>query len=491
MNAMDLTLDKKGALYEQIARSLKDKILDGRLAAGSKLPSTRGLAAALGVARKSVLQAYEILCAEQLAVSRSGSGTRVAASAAASPAPRRERARPPSEYAARMRQLPPITLASDRSGLRLKYNLQYGEPLLNPALFNSWRRKLSAAALRAGPMYPAAGGFLPLRRTLVDYLARRRGISCSASDVLIVAGTQQALTLAERVLLNPGDAVLIEDPHYQLALHSLLSHGARVISGRTDAQGLVVRDLPDHPTALAYVTPSHQFPSGVTMSIARRMELLAWASRTGCWLFEDDYDTEFHDGKRPLPALKSLDLADRVIYVGSFSKTLFPSLRLGYMVCPRGLRDDLFKARLLDDLGSAAICQAALAAFIQSGQYEKHLRKSVQELIDRRRMVVDTLQRTLGQHIELGPHIGGMHLVVWFRHLTHAQLPALIESAKLQGVGLHSIHPYYRTRPDRPGLVIGYAGLSKAHLKTAIEIMGRCLADTNKSGTPIQPTGGY
>jgi GntR family transcriptional regulator / MocR family aminotransferase len=482
MIPMDLSLDHQGALYEQIARSLRDEILQGRLGAGSRLPSTRDLAAALGVARKSVLQAYELLCAEQLAVARAGSGTRVAQVVAGAASRRRERVLPPSQYVERLRELPPITLAGGRVAARLKYNLQYGEPLLNPALFNSWRRKLSAAALRAGPMYPSAEGFLPLRRALVDYLARRRGIHCAASDVLIVAGTQQALTLAERVLLNVGDPVLMEDPHYELALQSLLAHGARVVSGQTDEHGLMVSDLPEHAVAMAYLTPSHQFPSGAIMSLARRMEFLAWANRTGCWIFEDDYDTEFHSGKRPLAALKSLDLADRVIYVGSFSKTLFPSLRLAYMVCPKGLRDDLFKAKLLDDLGCPAIDQAALATFIQSGQYEKHLRKSVLELLRRRQTVVRALRRSLGTRIELGPHGGGMHLLVRFRDLNQEQLAALIERARGYGLGLYSVHPYYRVPPALPGLVIGYAGQTQAHLKNAIELLARCLEAERPSG---------
>ncbi len=370
---------------------------------------------------------------------------------------------------------PPSRLAGAHASGRPKYNLLYGEPLIDAALFHSWRRKLAAAALRAGPTYPAAGGYLPLRRAIADYLARRRGVLCNAADILIVAGTQQALTLVERVLVDPGEQVVVEDPHYQLALHSLLAHGAQVRSGRTDDEGLVVAELPQRRTKLVFVTPSHQFPSGVVMTLNRRLELLKWAARTGSWIFEDDYDTEFHAGGRPLPALRSLDLADRVLYVGSFSKTLFPSLRLGYIVCPAALRDALYKAKLLDDLGSPSVEQAALATFIQSRQYEKHLRKSVKELIHRRRAVVDALQRLAGSHIEIGPHQAGMHFVVWFRHLGFDELDAFIERAKSLGLGLYPIHPYYRNRPARPGLLIGYAGLSVGQLKTAVELFARCL----------------
>ena len=472
---MHLSLDRKGTLYEQIARAIKLEILEGRIAAGSKLPSTRTLATALGVARRSVLQAYELLCAEELAISRAGSGTRVAKVNPTVRAPARIPSGPLSRYETRMRALPPITLAGAHGTGRPRYNLLYGEPLIDAALFHSWRRKLAAAALRAGPSYPAAGGYLPLRRAIADYLARRRGVLCNAADVLIVAGTQQALALVERVVLDPGDRVLVEDPHYQLAVHSLLAHGAIVKSARTDDEGLVVKELPQNSARLIFVTPSHQFPSGVAMTLSRRLELLKWAAKTGSWIFEDDYDTEFHAGDRPLPALRSLDLADRVLYVGSFSKTLFPSLRLGYIVCPAALRDALYKAKLLDDLGSPSVEQAALATFIQSRQYEKHLRKSVKELMNRRRAVVEALERLAGPHIEIGPHQAGMHFAVWFKRLPFSRLDAFIDRAKSLGLGLYPIHPYYRTRPARPGLLIGYAGLSVSQLKTAVELFARCL----------------
>jgi GntR family transcriptional regulator/MocR family aminotransferase len=474
---MYLALDKKGTLYDQIARALKLEILEGRIAAGSKLPSTRTLATALGVARKSVLQAYELLCAEELAIARGGSGTRVAKVSPAARTPARARVVALSRYATRARALPPITLAGSRVSDRPRYNMVYGEPLIDTALFHSWRRKLSAAALRAGPTYPAAGGYLPLRRAIADYLARRRGVLCNAADVLVVAGTQQALAIVARVVLDPDDSVVVEDPHYQLAMHSLLAHGAQVKSARTDEQGLVVDELPQRATRLVFVTPSHQFPSGVAMTLSRRLQLLKWAAQTGSWIFEDDYDTEFHAGERPLPALRSLDLADRVLYVGSFSKTLFPSLRLGYIVCPAALRDALYQAKLLEDLGSPSVEQAALATFIQSRQYEKHLRKSVKELMTRRNTVVDALQRHAGAHIEIGPHQAGMHFAIWFKHMAFDRLDAFIARAKSLGLGLHPIHPYYRTRPARPGLLIGYAGLSVNQLKTAVELFVRCLQD--------------
>jgi GntR family transcriptional regulator/MocR family aminotransferase len=215
------------------------------------------------------------------------------------------------------------------------------------------------------------------------------------------------------------------------------------------------------------------------MSLTRRLELLDWAKKTGAWIFEDNYDAEFHAGRRSDPALCSLDLAERTLYVGSFSKTLFPSLRLGYIICPSGLRNDLIMAKLLDDLGSPTIEQAALATFIQSRQYEKYLRESIDELMRRRRVLVAVLSK-LGSLVEIGPHEGGMHLVAWFPQMTYAQLDVLIDKAASLGLGVYPVHHYYKNKPAKPGLLLGYAGLSSAPLRTATELLVRCIKSVQK-----------
>ena len=470
---MQLKLDKNGTRYHQIARAIRQAVLDGHIAAESRLPSASALAAELAVSRPCVQRAYRRLCAEGFAVSRPRSGTRVTK---VTPPLKISKARSghTSRYAARLQSLPLITPVAAPASARPALDLLYGEPLV-PETFHSWRRSLSAAALRAGTAYPQAEGFLPLRRALAYHLSRRRGLNCDPSDILVVGGTQQALTLVARVLLDSGDRVVVEDPGYQLAIHGLLAHGAAVTSCRIDHEGLIVAELPRARIRLAYVTPAHQFPSGVVMTLARRLQLLHWAGQTGSWILEDAYDTEFHSSDKPLAALRSLDLSDRVIYAGSFSKTLFPSLRLGYIVCPKAIRDKLFKAKLLDDLGSATTEQAALGAFINSGRYERHLRKSLKEIAGRRRAIVKGLQGLEGRHIEIGPHQAGMHFVIWFLRLGFDRLDAFIERAKSLGLGLHPVHPYYRFPPSRPGLLIGYAGLTVGQLRTAVELFARCL----------------
>jgi GntR family transcriptional regulator/MocR family aminotransferase len=239
----------------------------------------------------------------------------------------------------------------------------------------------------------------------------------------------------------------------------------------------VTSELAKHRARLVCVTPSHQFPSGSTLSLRRRLELLNIASAQGGWVFEDDYDCEFQYRDRLLPALRSLDMADRVIYVGTFSKTLFPSLRLGYIVCPAELRDDLFKAKHLDDLGCPSIDQAALAVLMQGRKFEQHLRESVAELRLRRRVLLEGLKRHAHDHVDFTDTHAGVHLVVWLRNLGYDQLPRLMELAKSRGLGLYPLHFHYKKRPARPGLLVGYAGLTESELDIATEIFGRCLKD--------------
>lgn len=486
MPPQNLELDGQGPLYEQLARALKRAILEGQFVAGKRLPATRTLARTLGLSRNTVLGAYELLCAEELATAHGRSGTCVAASARATTA---ARARSPSaaaasRYAARVRKLPPITLGARKPPPR--YDLHYGEPLSDTRLFHSWRRKLAAAALQAGPRYPDPSGFLPLRRAICEHVARRRGIICTEDEVLIVGGTQQAVTLTARVVIDEGDPVVVEDPYYQHVVQTLTAHGARLVAVATDENGLLTSELARHAARLICVTPSHQFPSGSVLSLDRRMELLRVASSHGSWILEDDYDSEFQYQGRPLPALRSLDLADRVIYVGSFSKALFPSLRLGYVVCPAGLRADLAAAKRLDDLGSPAIEQAALAAFIRSGQFAKHLRKSVAELHHRRDVLLEGLRRHAGDRIEIQGAQSGVHVVVWFRRMTYPQLDRLIGIAAEHELGLYPIHPNYRVRPPRPGLLVGYAGLTPAALRAAAALLGHCLDALEKESPAAQ-----
>jgi GntR family transcriptional regulator / MocR family aminotransferase len=472
---MKVDLDGSGPLYGQLARALRQAVIQGHLAPGSRLPATRTLALALGVSRNTVLGAYELLCAEQVAVARQGSGTVVAdvdASSAGDAA--RKSVVAQSQYAARLRTLRVNPLAALRGG---RLNLHFAEPMFSQRLAKSWRRRVAAAAVRPSHRYPNPVGYRPLRDALSDYLARRRGVVCSAANIIIVTGVQQALTIVARAVLDVGDSVVLEDPHYPMAMHTLLAHGARISSVRTDANGIVVSEFPDGKVQLAYLTPSHQFPSGSVLSLERRIELLRMSASMGMWILEDDYDAEFHFAGTLPPPLRSLDTADRVLYVGSFSKTISPSLRLGYIVAPDGLLDDLVATKMLDDLGCPRIEQMALAGLLRSRQYEQHLHSAAAILRDRRRGVLDGMRRHAGELLEIDELPGGMHVVAWCRTLDYPAFEQFLALTGARGLKPHPIHPYYRQPPARPGLIVGYAALPEDQCDLAMGILGQSLRE--------------
>jgi GntR family transcriptional regulator / MocR family aminotransferase len=473
---MVLELDGKGELYGQLLRGLKRAILDGRLPPGTRLPSTRDLATELGMARNTVLAAYELLCAEQLAVARVGAGTFVADTL---PGARRARTAAgvdaQTRYASRLRTLPPLSLGRRNEKLRL--DLQYGEPLVDMSLFTVWRRALSHAAQHTEARGVGAQGLAALRHEIAAHLGPRRGIPCDPDDVIVLNGTQQAMTLLARVLLNEQDTVVLEDPHYQLAKQCFQAHGAQVVHVPVDAAGLDAARLPAQRLKLVVVTPSHQFPSGHVLSVPRRLALLRAASERRFWVLEDDYDGEFSFDSLKLPALRSLDREDRVIYVGSFSKTLLPSIRLGFVVCPQGIKQEMVRAKMLADLGCSAIEQNAVAHLMSTGAYDRHLRRSSAELKRRRRALLQGLKAHCGHALQVEDSGGGMHLVTWLPGCSEVRFKALIDLATERGLGLHTIAPHYARPPRVPGLLMGFASLSVAQINAATRLLGQCLAE--------------
>ncbi len=474
---MYLELDGEGPLHAQLTRALKAAMRAGRCG-GPRLPPTRLLAQELGLSRNTVLAAYEQLRAEGFIDGRTGSGSYIAqplpAAPAAGPVIPHEIG-PQSVRARRMRDCHDHSAIPGRDVPGAVHSFQYGVPMTNPALTTAWARELSRAAQYTSPKYPPSQGLLALREATCDYLARRRGVHVSPQDILIVGGTQQAISLVADVLLDPGDAVAIEEPHYDAIRKVLLSRGASMQAVGVDAQGLVVDEVAQRCPKLVCVTPSHQFPTGAVMSLRRRRELLGHASRTGAWIFEDDYDGEFRYEGKPLPALRSLDHEHRVIYVGTFSKVLFPALRLGYLVMPPQLRRDFIAAKWMADFSSPGIEQAALAHFIASGGFERHLRLTAQQLKLRREALIDGL-RTCGRgRLQVEDSQAGMHLVVWLPGRSDAEVDALVRHAQEIGLGLYSIAPYYLRPQDRGGLLMGFGGLSVPQIEQALALFRQSL----------------
>ena len=359
---------------------------------------------------------------------------------------------------------------------QVRYDLQYGDPRVNTTLPKMWRSHLLGAVRESTMGYPMVQGLPELREEICRYLARRRGFVCSPKNVIIVSGTQQALALALRVLVDEGDPVVIEDPCYKLVSDAIHTHGARVFPTPVDDQGLVCSALPAIRPSMIWVSPSHQFPSGAIMSQSRREELLRYAAKHSSWIIEDDYDGEFRYDTTQIPALRSLDADERVFYVGSFSKTLFPGMRLGYLVCPTGLLEDLRRAKRYDDLGCGSIEQHALATFMHSGAFERHLRKVMLELRTRRAALIGALRRYCPE-AQVNDSRSGMHMVAWLPQFTYRQLDALLLATRRRSLGVRPIHAYYANRPATPGLLLGVASLSAAQLRVCGRLLGEALME--------------
>jgi len=483
---MLLALRRSGApLHREIYQALKSAIREGQFRPGSRLPSTRALCADLGVSRNTVLAAYEQLLAEGYLLARERATTVVAdvVTPPRASADRAEPSTPPrlSAYAERLTRepwMPPSGSYALRPGIR--HDFRYGKPAVDDFPLDAWRRLLGAHARRAprdGFGYAAPAGHLPLREALVQYLQRARGLHCDAEQIVIVNGSQQAIDLAARVLLDAGDAAVVEEPHYPGATVAFDALGARLIRVATDAQGLDPAQLPPSSSRarLAYVTPCHQFPSGVIMPLERRLALLDWARRNDAWIVEDDYVSEFRYEGSPIEALQALDRHGRVIYIGTFAKTLFPALRLAYLVLPRSLVRPFTAAKWVADRFSTPLPQAALAEFISSGQFERHLRRASLRNAARRSALIGALRQHLGDRIEIAGENTGVHLVVWFRHMRWPELDALVARAARAGIGLYSVAPYYANPPPRAGLLFGYASLSEAEIRTGIRKLATLL----------------
>ena len=487
---MLVRLDGAGALGEQIYRAARRAILSGDLSAGGRLPSTRSLALDLGVSRNTVLAAYDQLLAEGYAAGRAGSGTYVASSlpdpaaAGAEARPlRTRRAAPPklSGYGRRLAAVPALSFpASSRDGA-LPYDFRYGLPAVEEFPHAQWRRLLARRARArslASMTYGPAEGHAPLRAALADYLRRARGVICDPAQIVVVNGSQQALDLAARVLLDPGDAVVVEDPQYQGARRVFLAAGARLLPVSVDGEGLdIARGGPRAAAArLAYVTPSHQFPTGVVMSLARRLALLDWARRAGAYVVEDDYDSEYRYEGRPVAAAQGLDREDRVIYVGTLSKVLFPALRIGYLVLPPALVGPFRAAKWMADRHTGTLEQEVLAEFIGDGHFERHLRRSRTRNASRRAALLGALARHLGDGAQVVGANAGMHLLVWLPDVAPRALGGLIDRAAALGVGVYPIGPYYLRPPRRAGLLLGYASLTERAIETGIRRLAGVMA---------------
>jgi len=455
-------------LYRRLYLALREAILTGRVR--HRLPSTRRLAQDLGISRNSVATAFELLQAEGYLSGRIGSGSYVAdhlpdqaphtqpAAPPASPAPRRLARRVAGLPAESRESAQPVPFAPSPENWST-----FPWPVWSRLLARPWRSPspvLAASIDRAG--LPA------LRRAVAEMLGASRAMSCSAEQVLITAGSQQALDIACRLLVDPGERVMVEDPGFQGADAAIIAAGGIPVARSVDGEGLLV------PESLAgiravQVTPSRNFPLGSILSLPRRLALLQAASAADCWIIEDDFDAEFRYAGRPLASLFGLDRERRVLYAGTFSRTLFPAVRLGYLVVPEALIEPARLVREAADGGMGTIPQVALAAFIAEGQYGAHVRRQRLKLAAERATLTALLSEHLGEVLEIVPADGGLSLTALFREKIDDR--RAVEALAGIGIAARPLSSFYRTGAARAGLVLSFAGWNEARMEQAVRRM--------------------
>ncbi|NVD99818.1 PLP-dependent aminotransferase family protein [Massilia sp. BJB1822] len=482
------TLDRSaGNLGRQLAQALREAVRCGGLKPGEPLPSTRLLATSLGLARGTVVETFEQLVAEGILESQPGAGTRVAQALAkpfksdgAAPSPAA-----PAEPAA----LPPRAAAFAKLAQQLTplpaQPFSVSVPVGRTAPLDDWRRignRIRATAAGAPAGYDHPQGVPALRQAIADYVRRSRSVRCHPDQIVITSGTQQGLHLCCQILLDTGDTAWVENPAYPGITSILENTGRQAAIARVpvDAEGIDVAagiELAPHARA-AFVTPSHQYPLGMPMSMARRKALLAWAGAHNGWIVEDDYDSEMRYAGHPFPSLQGLE-PERVVYLGTFSKILFPSLRLGYAIVPEGMTAAFCGARALMDRHPPSADQHVLAAFMQEGHLDRHIRRIRSVYAERREQLVEMLERLLPSDLAwVQPCDQGLHLLVWLadsiddRRLSGQALEA--------GVSVRPVSPMYAGK-GRPGLILGLGDYSREQTEAAVKQLARTI---QFAGTP-------
>jgi GntR family transcriptional regulator/MocR family aminotransferase len=479
-----IALDDKNSevpLYRQIYGAIRQSILSGKFKSQTQLPATRFLAKQLGVSRMTVINAYEQLFAEGYLEGKAGSGTFVAAqlpedllAANVTKEPKlTNRNKVAPRLSAFGQRLEEKSIESARGqAIALFQPFQNGLTAVDEFPFEIWSR--IAARWHRNPPRSVLGygdpqGFLPLRKAIAAHLKSARGVNCEAEQIIVTNGAQQALYLTAQAFLAENDAVLIEDPCYLEARRAFAAFGAKIIPVQVDNEGFDVGAAPEsgENAKLVYVTPSHQYPLGVTMSLARRLSLIEWAKTANAWIIEDDYNSEFRYAGRPLASLQGLDRDNRVLYVGTFSKTIFPSLRIGCLVVPPELVNVFTNARALSDVHSSLIDQAILTEFITEGHFARHVRRMRTLYEERQRVLVAECEKHLAGLLEVEKADAGMHLVGW--------LPEgvgdfeISQKAADLNLKLAPISDYSANKSSRRGFILGYTAFDEKQIKNAVK----------------------
>ena len=453
-------------LTREIYRQLRAAILDGRLRPGQRLPATRELAERLAVARTTVMAVYDRLLSEGFTESHVGRGTFVAADVR--PRPSRT-----SSPAGALKPRPIWDSIPEPTALRraFEFDFRTGVPDIRSFPFDVWRRlharEWHRSAIGRGA-YGDPAGDPGLREAIAEHVAISRGVRTTRDNVIVTNGTQQAVDIVARALIEAGDVVAVEDPGYLPACHLFRSLGAQVLGVPVDDAGMRVDAIPE-AARLVLVTPSHQYPLGMAMSLRRRLALLAWAVDHDAAIVEDDYDSEFRLGGRPIEPLQMLDDAGRVIYVGTFSKSMLPTLRLGFAVVPESIRRAVEAAKFVADWHSPVATQRALAAFIREGGFARHVRRMRGVYRERHDRIATILRRGFSDELRVIPAAAGVHLAALATRSSAAEIDHVIDRAARAGVGLQATAALAVDHEPMPGLLFGYGGIATEYIEEAME----------------------
>jgi GntR family transcriptional regulator / MocR family aminotransferase len=470
---IDISFLSKTPLHRQLYLAIKTAVLNGRLRPGARLPATRMIAEDLRLSRTTVLNAFDQLSAEGYLEGKIGSGTRVASAVPgdlkelALTQARLSQSRPRPRISRRARVRPNFDFSFLRTPAR---PLRPGQPEEGLFPLHLWSRLAAKHWRRAtrDPEHADSLGYRPLRRAICDYIGKLRAVRCEPDQVLIVGGAQQALYLCAHTLLDPGDAVWMEDPGYPRARAAFLSAGLRIVPVPVDSDGLLVSVGEEREPApkLVFVTPSFQCPLGAMMSLSRRFELLRFARQSKAWILEDDYFGEYRYGAGPVASLQSLDRHERVIYIGNFSKSIAPSLRIGYLVLPPALVEVFKTVRSSIGRQPPGVDQGMLAEFISEGHLENHLRTTLRLYRERQEALVDAIGQQAQGLLETAPSGTGMYLVAWLRAGLDDQAAA--RAAVAHGVDVIPLSAFSIRRLRRQGLVLGYSAYPVNHIRAAV-----------------------
>lgn len=484
LDALNIDPENEIPLYRQIYDGLRNGILSSQLVPGTRLPPSRTLARELRVGRNTVVAAYEQLMAEGYLDSRVGAGTHVS-------------------------EIPPDSLlevgieervAKDKTPARnlskrgvtlsaLKRSSPFFEKGAAPAFHSGlpslelfphqiWARLLSRRARQPQSRlfdYQLGAGFPALRIAISTYLGAARGVNCGPENIIVTTGAQGALDLATRMVLDPGDTVWMEDPGYLGARGAFQGADANIIPVPIDEEGMNPKLMPagTPDPRLIYLTPSHQYPLGVTMSLTRRLSMLKFAHRTGSWILEDDYDSEFRFSGRPLSSLQGMDQSGSVLYMGTLAKTLFPALRIGYLVVPDHLSESFERALRITGQNPPAIVQATLADFMDEGHFTAHIRRMRSIYAERQQILLEGLDQHLKGYLTPTRPEGGMQLAAFLpKHMSDVKLSAYLRKHNMYAGALS---PYFMGENTQPGLYVGFAGVPEQKIRSGTERLAALL----------------